>query len=287
MIPGGACHGTQMTPTQDWQGKIALVTGASTGIGAATARELAAHGLTVVLAARRADLLHRVKREINAAGGTAIAFPVDLSEEAERSRLFGFAYNQFGSLDILVNNAGFGWYGWYTDMSWETIHAMIRVNIDAFVHLTRLFLPDMKAKNSGHIINVGSVVSGIPSQGVGIYAGTKAFMDAFTTSLYRDLSHTNVHVSVIRPGPVRSEFFDAAQSQSNGGRIPAERFSIPAEKVAERIWGLVERPRRMVFVPAWLRVVPWVEIGFGWVMDRVGPLLLEKRSKPGVRPQGR
>jgi short-subunit dehydrogenase len=104
-------------------------------------------------------------------------------------------------------------------------------------------------------------------------------MDAFTTSLHRDLARTNVHVSVIRPGPVKSEFFNAAEGLNNGGRVPAERFAITCEQVADSIWGLVVNPRRMIFVPAWLGLVPWVEQLFGWVMDRVGPVLLERRAK--------
>lgn len=274
-----------MTLNQIWHNKTVLVTGASSGIGAAVARKLAQQGLRVILAARRIDLLEQLAAEICSSGGDAVIFPVDLSQESERLRLYDTITANYGTLDILINNAGFGWYGWYTDMKWETIREMIRVNIEAVVHLTRLFLPGMKTQNSGSIVNVGSVAGAIPSQGIAVYSGTKTFLDAFTTSLHRELRRTNVHISVIRPGPVKSEFFDAAQAHSNGGRVPSERFAISAEAVAGRIWRLIQHPRRMVFIPKWLGIVPWVEQSFGWLMDILGPLLLERTRLPGTKAQ--
>jgi len=257
--------------------KTALITGASSGIGAATALELAGRGMRVFLAARRRDKLAQVADTIRQKGGDAQIFQTDLSQEDECLRLSKQVQEATSSLDILINNAGFGWYGYYSDMPWETAHDMLKVNITAVAHLTRLFLPGMRAQKSGHIINVGSVSAEIPSQGIAIYSASKSFMDAFTTSLHRELRGSPVHVSVVRAGPVRSEFYRQAAERKSGLQMPAERFAVPAELVARRIWGLMRTPRRAIYVPRALFVTPWIELLFGWLEDRLGPLLLRRQ----------
>jgi short-subunit dehydrogenase len=254
----------------DWQNKIALVTGASSGIGEATARQLAGAGLRVVLVARRLERLLGLKAEIESAGGKAEVIAADLGSEDERLRLF----EQVSDVDVLVNNAGFGWYGYFNEMPWETAREMLQVNIEATAHLTSLFLPGMRARNAGHIINVGSISGSIPSQVIAMYSATKSFLDSFTTALVRELRGTRVHASVVRAGPVKTEFGEAALNKENGGHVPTEKVGVTPELVAREIWKLLLRPRRVVYVPRWLWIVPWVELSFGWLEDLIGPLLL-------------
>jgi hypothetical protein len=260
-----------------WQGKTALVTGASSGIGEAVARRLAREGLRVILVARRADRLERLADEIRAAGGQAEAIPADLSCDADRLRLVETT-QRLGGVQVLVNNAGQAWFGFFAEMPWEVAHSLLEVDVVAFVQLTRLILPGMLAQGCGRVINIGSMVGSFPNQGVGIYAASKAFMDALTTSLYRELAGKPVTVSVVRPGPVASEFFDASQARTGSGRIPGEGMAIPPEQVAEAVWKLVRRPRKVVYVPWYYAVTPWFELLFGWVVDLVGPVLLKKRD---------
>jgi short-subunit dehydrogenase len=163
-------------------------------------------------------------------------------------------------------------------MPWSLARQMVQVNILALTRLTMLFLPEMKSRNQGHIINVGSIVGSLPSQGVAIYSATKSFIDSFTTSIYRELRGTNVHVSVVRSGAVSSEFFDHAAGRSDGRRIPLERFSVSPEIVAGRIWSLLNRPARTAYIPRSLAVVPWLELSFGWIIDRLGPLALKRQT---------
>jgi hypothetical protein len=259
--------------TQNWHNKVAVVTGASSGIGAATARQLAREGLRVTMVARREDRLLALQTEIRAAGGQAEIIAADLADEAERTRIF----RQVGAADVLVNNAGFGWYGYFDEMSWDTARELLRVNIEAVAHLTSLFLPGMKERRRGHIVNVGSISGSIPSQGIAMYASSKSFLDAFTTALYRETRRTGVQVSVARAGTVKSEFFESALNHENGRHVPTEGFGVTSEHVARRIWGLLLRPRRVIYVPRWLAVVPWFELSFGWAEDLVGPLLLRRR----------
>ncbi len=263
-----------------WSGKVAVITGASSGIGAATSRKLASEGLRVVLAARREALLSRLASEINQSGGEAEIICGDMSQEDDRLRLFERIEARHGPIDVLINNAGFGWYGYFADMPWPTALEMIQVNSAAVAHLSSLFLPQMKDRNTGHIINVSSIAGGLPSQGVAMYSATKSFLDAFTTALHRELRGSNVHASVVRPGPVSTGFFESAERREGGRPVPSERLGISAERVADRIWKLIRKPRRVIYVPWFLGIVPWIEAGFGWLMDLLGPLLLRGGARP-------
>jgi len=258
-----------------WKDRIAVVTGASSGIGEATARQLAKAGMKVVLVARRLERLMQVKTEIVSDGGQAEIAVADLSSEKERLHVF----KQIGAADVLVNNAGFGWYGYYSDMPWETARELIQVNINATAHLTSLFLPGMQTRNSGHIINIGSISGSIPSQGIAMYGASKAFMDAFTTALYRETRGTKIQISVVRAGPVKTEFGEAALKREKGRHVPTENIGVTADYVAWRIWKLLLRPRRVIYVPRWMQIVPWIELSFGWLEDLLGPLLLKWRNR--------
>jgi short-subunit dehydrogenase len=265
--------------SSNWPGKIAVITGASSGIGAAAARKLAHEGLKVILVARRHDRLEQLATEIRLTGGQADFIAADLSIEAERERVYSQVEAEYGQADVLINNAGLGWYGYYTDMPWTTASEILQVNIDAAVHFTLLFLKKMRCLGSGHIINIGSISGSLPSQGIAIYGATKSFLDNFTTALYRELMGTQLHVSVVRAGPVLTEFSDTAAAFEGGLHLPTERIGVTADTIANQIWKLLEHPRRVVYVPFWLRITPYVENLFGWLIDRLGPLLLRLQTK--------
>jgi short-subunit dehydrogenase len=262
----------------DNQGKIALVTGASSGIGAATARRLAAEGFVVIMVARREDRLKALIDEIQAGGGSACHITADLTSESACQLVFDQVTATFGSADVVVNNAGFGWYGYGDELPWSLAKQMMAVNMAAIAQLTFLFLPEMKKRGRGHIINVGSIAGSLPSQGVALYSATKSFVDAFSTSLYREARGTGVHVSVVKPGPVTTPFFETVEERSNGRRIPIARFAVTPEKVADRIWGVIKRPKRITYVPRIMALAPWVELTMGWLMDLLGPLLLRRQT---------
>jgi short-subunit dehydrogenase len=260
-----------------WQGKIALVTGASGGIGAAITRKLASEGMHVILVARRIELMDELAQEIRRSGGLATVMPADLSNEKDRKKVFSRVMSQFGHLDILINNAGFGWYGFTQDMPWNLTLDMLRVNISAVVQLTQMFLPVMRKRKSGHIINIGSVAGSIPSQGVAIYSATKAFINAFTTSLYRELVNTGVSVSVLRAGPVTTEFFRTLNKRKSSLLDYVEQLGVSPQHVAASVWHLILHPKRKKYVPGWMGIIPFVEFAFGWIMDIIGPLDLKKQ----------
>jgi len=261
--------------TYSGKDKIAVITGASSGVGASFAKFLAQAGLHVVLTARREERLKDLQTAIIAKGGKASFYIADLSRKKERKSLFKKINAAVGDIDFLINNAGFGWYGYYSDMPWELVEQMVAVNMMSMLHLTNLFLPGMLALDKGHIINISSIAGGLPNQGIAVYAASKAFMDAFTTALHRELRGSGVQVSVMRLGPVKTEFYDQARELKNGRSIPAEKFAISTEQVNSVLYRLINHPRRVVYVPGWLAVSRYVEIIFGGVIDRIGPLLLK------------
>jgi hypothetical protein len=260
-------------------GRGAVVTGASSGIGAAIARQLAREGAAVVLVARRGERLELLADEIRRDGGKAGVIVADLTDEVERLAALRQARELVGEVDILVNSAGFGWYGYGSEMPWQLAQQMIQTNLVALAHLTLMALQEMKANGEGHIVNIGSIAGSLPEQGVAVYSATKSFVDSFTTALYRENYGTAVQVSLIRPGPVRTEFYERAAHLEAGSRVPAEGLSVTADEVARQVVGVLRRPRRVAHVPGWLAVAQWVEPTFGWLIDRMGPLLLRKSAR--------
>jgi short-subunit dehydrogenase len=146
----------------------------------------------------------------------------------------------------------------------------------AVAHLALAVLSDMQRRGAGHIINISSIAGSLPEQGIAIYGATRSFVDSFTTSLHREVRDSPVEVSLMRLGPVRTEFYDQAASRASGRPVPGERFAIPPERVAQQVLSLLKRPRRVVHVPGWGSLTPWVEPTFGWLIDLLGPALLRR-----------
>jgi len=256
--------------------KVAVVTGASGGIGAIVARRLGALGYRIFLVARRTDRLDALASEIQAEGGRADVLAVDLVRPEGVQAVFDAVMESGNGIDVLVNNAGFGWYGYCSDMPWETALEMIQVNNAALAQLIVMFLPVMRGRGYGHVINVSSVAGSFPSPWAALYSATKSFIDTLSTALYRELQGTGVHVSAVRPGAVLTEFYRTVTRLSAGRSIPVERFAVAPQAVAEAIVRLIRKPRRAVYVPRGLRIVPWLEFSFGWLVDRVAPFFLRR-----------
>ena len=259
-----------------WQNQTVLITGASSGIGAAFAKFLSGKGLHVIMVARRKGRLRALEEEIQAGGGQVHALAMDLSKAENRELLFKQVTSKFSAIDFLINNAGFGWYGYFHEMPYRIASQMIAINVEAAVHLSSLFLESMLLRGSGRIINIGSVAGGFPNQGVAVYSASKAFLDAFTTSLHRELRGSGVVASVMRLGPVRTEFFENARRMENGGEVPAEQLAVSVEKVNRALWKLLKKPRRAVYVPRWLWFSQLADPFFSPLVDRMGPLLLRR-----------
>ena len=262
---------------------VALVTGASSGIGAATALRLAREGYAVALVARRLERLNEVARAAGAAE-RVLVIAADLTLEDERRRVLEAVRERFGPIDVLVNNAGSGWYGYGFRMPWTTARQMLGLNVQAAVHFTLELLPEMLDRGSGHVLNVSSIAGSFYPPGVALYAASKSFLDTFTVALSRELRDSPVAVSLVKPGPVRTEFYDTARTREAGLPVPGAGRGVTAERVAELIVGLLEHPRQRAFVPSRYALMAWVEPLFGRLLDRLGPILL-RRTPGALRPE--
>lgn len=194
-----------------WSGRTALVTGASSGLGADFARLLAEAGANLVLVARREEKLAALRDEIVAREPVRVdVVPADLTDEAARLALVDELTARSLAVDVLVNNAGLGVYGPFFETSWEKDRGLFRLDVEAVVHLTRLFGRPMLERGSGWILLVGSIGAFQPAPSYATYAAAKAFVASFGEALSFELRGTGVRVSVSHPGPTGTEFFSVA-----------------------------------------------------------------------------
>lgn len=194
---------------RELDGRRALVTGASSGLGADFARELANRGADLVLVARRRTRLDSLAEELIAGHGVAAkVVEMDLADPAAPRTLFDrLAGTQ---VDILVNNAGFGIYGDFADTPWERESRMLQLNIVTLVHLTKLFLLPMRERGWGRILQVASTGAFQPSPGYAAYSATKAFVLSFGEAVSHELRGSGVSCTVVSPGVTRTEFLKVA-----------------------------------------------------------------------------
>lgn len=226
-------------------GGRALVTGASSGIGAATARALTREGVSVALAGRDAAALAAVAAETRGP-----AFAGDLTVASYPARLVAEATAALGGLDIVVSNAGTGWCGPYRDMSPDEIDELIDINLRAPAHLLRAALPDLVAKGRGHLVLVGSIAGLVGVANEVVYSATKAGLGGLAGALRAELAGSGVKVTLISPGVVDTSFFCRRNRPYDRSR-PAP---IPAPEVGDAIVDCLRYGRPEAIVPTWLTV---------------------------------
>jgi short-subunit dehydrogenase len=227
-------------------GEVAIVTGASSGIGAATARELGRRGATVILAARRAEKLEAEAETIRRAGGEALAIPTDLSDPTQVELLVIHTIATYGRVDVLVNNAGAGWMSPLASSASEQLVGLVEVNLISAILLTRAVLPGMLERCHGAIISVGSLSGRVAMEP--LYSATKYGLRGFSLALRRQLSGSGVSVSLVSPGNINT-----AMTSHVSARMPEP------ELVAGKIAELVRHPRREVVIPRKHYAIAWLE----------------------------
>jgi short-subunit dehydrogenase len=237
-------------------GEIAIVTGASSGIGAATARELGRRNATVVLAARRVGLLDAQVRWIREVGGEAIAIPTDVADASDVTMLAERTLAAFGRVDVLVNNAGASWSRSLASSSPDQITGLAQVNLLGAMLLTRAVLPGMLERRHGAIISVGSLSGRVAMEP--LYSATKYGLRGFSLALRRQLAGTGISVSLVSPGNINTEMT----------RHVAARMPDPS-LVATAIADLVRHPRREVVIPGRHYAIAWLEQALPALADLV------------------
>jgi hypothetical protein len=247
---------------------VILVTGASSGIGEATARLFARQGYRVGMGARRQDRLVRLAEEIRQGGGEALPVSADLTKLEDIQQLVRCTLDQFGQIDVLLNNAGFGRLGWLEDLDPVLdIQAQLQVNLVAAIQMAREVLPNMIERRSGHIINMASVAGLVASPTYSIYAASKFGVRGFTEGLSREVGVFGIHVSALYPGGVRTEFKEHTGAQRKTGRTTPAWLRLEPEDVAQAVYRLVQHPRRQQVIPwAWHFPI-WLNSLFPWLAD--------------------
>ncbi|MEU4009097.1 SDR family oxidoreductase [Streptomyces pseudogriseolus] len=223
----------------------ALVTGASSGIGAAVARRLSAEGWTLVLNGRDPRRLAET-----AAHAPAAVFPEDLTRPAAERRLTRFALDEVGHLDLLVACAGVGWAGDFTTMTRRAFDEVMEVNLLTTLRLVRQVLPHMLEAGSGRVVLVGSLAGDVGVRGEAVYSASKAAVAVFADALRFELRGMGVGVSLVVPGVVDTPFFERRGTPYARTRPRP----VPPERVADAVWRAVVRGRDEVHVPRWLGV---------------------------------
>jgi uncharacterized protein len=224
----------------------ALVTGASSGIGAAISRELAARGHAVTLVARREERLRSLATELTADYEVeAAAVGCDLCDPDERERLASVLAGTGRAVEVLVNNAGFGSRGNFVTNDTGRMLEMVRLNVEAVVDLTSRFLPGMTARGRGAVINVASAAAFQPLPGSATYAASKSFVLSFSEAIRTEQRGTGVTITAVCPGPVKTEFTEAA-GMSGVEDETSDVFWMSAEEIARHAVEGAEQDKRVV-----------------------------------------
>lgn len=229
-----------MAKTSDFQGKWALVTGASSGIGAALAWELAGRGAKLLLTARRRARLEALAGELGARGVETRILVADLNDPAAPQQIYDATEGAGLAVDILVNNAGLGQYGAFYLSPVEQELSQVRVNCEAVVRLSRLFVPRMVERKRGWVLVVASTASFQPVPYITTYAATKVFDRFFAQGLAAEVARYGVKVTALCPGPTESEFYDVAGAGAFKRRVQ------PTAEVARMGVDALERGRRTI-----------------------------------------
>ena len=259
---------------------VILITGASSGIGAATARLFSRHGFRTVLAARRLERLQSLVDEIEALGGSALAVQTDIGSFADIECLVRTAVDHYKQIDILFNNAGFGRLDWLEELDpADDIQDQIQVNLLGLIWLSQAVIPHMIERRSGHVINMASMAGLVATPTYTVYAASKFGVRGFSEALRREVRVYGVYVSIICPGGVATEFGYKAGIHRKTNITTPEFMTLSDQDIAEAVWRLARRPRRLLIVPWVLHLAAWANAIFPGLVDAAIERLFVKHER--------
>jgi short-subunit dehydrogenase len=252
------------------QPRVALITGASSGIGAAAAREFTRAGASVALAARRYARLEALARDL---GPNALPIRADLAQQADIENMVAQTLARFGRIDVLFNNAGFGRLNWLEALSPDEIEAQVRVNLLGVIHASRQVLPVMMRQRGGHIINMASLAGLIGAPTYSVYGAAKFAVRGFSEALRREVRPFGVHVSLISPAGVPTEFAEHAGLRRVTGLTTPGWLRLSAEETARAVVHLARHPRPEVILPWPMAILAelnrWFPTLSDWIVVKV------------------
>jgi len=252
---------------------VAIITGASSGIGEKAAITLAKNGYRVVIAARRQNRLEEIAVQIRKMGGEVLPIQIDLSQVDQIRDLVKRTRSVFGQIDILVNNAGSARHLWLDEQSLEDdIQNQLQVNLIGMIQLTRLVIPDMVEAGSGQIIHISSIASWVGVPTYSIYNASKFGSRGFLASLRRELRGTGVIISEIFPGAVDTEFGQDPDVSWKTTTVTPKFALLSAQSVADKILDMIQRKRTRSVIPGFMWLAIWADAhipGFiSWVLSK-------------------
>ncbi|MFB5605896.1 MAG: SDR family NAD(P)-dependent oxidoreductase [Nitrosarchaeum sp.] len=258
----------------DFNNKVVLVTGASSGIGKQTAIEFAKKGANIVLIARRKQKLEQLSDELKKFNISTLVCECDISDKLQVEKMSKIILEEFGSIDILINNAGFAIYGSVSDLTIEEIESQMETNYFGMIYCIKYFLPFMLEKKSGHIVNVASVAASFGLPGIASYCASKFAMLGFSEGLKHELKGTGVGITVVSPIMVRTNFFDHPSFQ----KMPKySSTSLSDKTVAKAILRAANSPRLEIIVPSVVRVAVWMKNTFPYLINPILGIAFKKQ----------
>ena len=244
------------------QDKVVVITGASSGIGEATAKELASKGAKLVLAARREERLKKLQEEIQTNGGQVIYKVTDVTSREQMDELARYALKEFGKIDVLVNNAGIMPQAFLAENKVDEWDKMIDVNIKGVLYAIAAIVPSMRENKSGHVINLSSVAGHNIYPGGTVYCGTKFAVRAISEGLRQEeaMNGTNIRVTNVSPGAITSELLETTSDPTmRAGLDDFYKVAIDAESIAHAISFAIEQPAEVGINEMIIR--PTVQVG--------------------------
>jgi short-subunit dehydrogenase len=255
--------------------KVVFVTGATSGIGKATALLLAALGHQVAVTGRREDRLAELKTESENLLGEILPLVVDVRDGVAMQKAAAEALAHYNRLDVLIANAGLGQRGLVVDSNWQEIETVLRTNIEGVLHSVRACVPPMRASGGGHIITISSVLGPIPAPGAATYSASKAAVDSYARALRTELKPDNIWVTNILVGQTHTEFSEKRLGES--GRVASKLPTMTAEQVALQIVRAMERRKRTIIL-RWIdRFMVAGGTFFPWIADPILAKIYLKR----------
>jgi hypothetical protein len=246
--------------------KTVVVTGASSGIGAASCKAFAKKGANLVLIARRKNKLEELKTTLDKFNIRTLVCECDVSQKSQVQKMSKEVLDTFGGIDVLVNNAGFAIYGTVSDLSIEEIEAQMATNYFGMVYCTKYFLPKMLEQNSGHIVNVASVAASFGLPGIASYCASKFAMLGFSEGLRHELHGTKVGVTIVSPIMVKTNFFDHKSFEKMPKYSPT---ALSAETVAKAVVSAATSSRLEIIVPSVVRGAVWAKHTFPYIINPI------------------
>jgi len=254
--------------------KIVLITGASSGIGQASAIQFAKKGAKLILVSRNIEKLNIISEDLKKFNESSFVFPCDVSDKSQVNKISKIILDKFDSVDILVNNAGFAIYDSVYNLTIEEIESQMATNYFGMIYFVKNFLPSMIKKKSGHIVNVASVAASFGLPGIAPYCASKFAMLGFSEGLKHELKGTGVGITVVSPIMVRTNFFNHPSFRN----MPKYSItSLSPETVAKAVVRASNSPRLEIIVPGFVRGAIWIKNTFPYLIN---PILNSSFGKP-------